>query len=109
MSAKDYAKFTSPDASTSRQWSLLEPWWPTVKHTGYGCAVRLAIERRYGVAELDARYPSAASLKRYRQTVKRGFYATVLREHAGMESCQVNSVEAGPFMQSRQRRCGCRI
>lgn len=100
MPAKDYAAFTAPDTATSRKWALLEPWWPAVKHTGYGRAVRLAIEQLYGVAELDARTIDRVA-EGYRSTVKPGFYATILRERAGIESCQVNSLEA-PFMESRQ-------
>lgn len=100
MSTKDYAAFTAPDTATSRKWALLEPWWPAVKHTGYGRAVRLAIEQLYGVAELDARTIDRVA-EGYRRTVKPGFYATILRERAGIESCQVNSLEA-PFMESRQ-------
>jgi predicted TIM-barrel fold metal-dependent hydrolase len=37
----------------------------------------------------------------YRRWVKPGFYGRLLGEHAGVESCQVNSLEA-PFMESQQ-------
>jgi predicted TIM-barrel fold metal-dependent hydrolase len=102
MPARDYAAFTAPDTSTTRKWALLEPWWPAVKHTGYARAVRIALERLYGVSELNAKTVHRVA-EGYRRTVRRGFYATVLREHAGIESCQVNSLEA-PFMESRQPR-----
>lgn len=102
MPARDYAAFTAPETSTDRKWSLLEPWWPAVKHTGYGRAVRLAIERLYGVADLNARSIHRVA-EAYGRWVKPGFYETVLRDHAGLESCQVNSLEA-PFMESRQPR-----
>ncbi len=100
MPAKDYAAFTAPDTATSRKWALLAPWWPAVKHTGYGQAVRIAIERLYGVSELDGKTINRVA-EGYRHTVKPGFYAIVLAQHAGVESCQVNSLEA-PFMESRQ-------
>ena len=48
MTAKDYATFTAPDTATNRKWALLEPWWPAVKLTGYGRAVRLALGQLYG-------------------------------------------------------------
>jgi len=79
---------------------LLEPWWPAVKHTGYGRAVRIAIEKLYGVAELDSRSVHRVA-EGYSRMVKPGFYETVLRQHALVESCQVNSLE-GVFMESRQ-------
>jgi predicted TIM-barrel fold metal-dependent hydrolase len=100
MPPKEYAEFSSPEASTDRKWALLEPWWPAVKLTGYGRAVRIAIEQLYGVSELNAKTVHRVA-EGYRKTVKRGFYATVLRQHAGVESCQVNSLEA-TFMESRQ-------
>ena len=100
MPARDYAAFAAPDTTTSRKWSLLEPWWPAVKHTGYGRAVRLAIERLYGVPELDARSVHRVA-EAYGRMVKPGFYDNVLRQHALVESCQVNSLEA-TFMESRQ-------
>lgn len=100
MPPKAYSEFTSPDASTDRKWTLLEPWWPMVKLTGYGRAVRLTIERLYGVTELNSRTVHRVA-EAYQQTVKTGFYTTVLRDHAGVESCQVNSLEA-TFMETRQ-------
>lgn len=100
MPPADYAGFSGPDTSTDRKWALLRPWWPAVRHTGYGRAVRLAIERLYGVAEIDDRSIHRVA-EGYRGLVKPGFYQTVLNRHAGVESCQVNSLE-GPFMESRQ-------
>jgi predicted TIM-barrel fold metal-dependent hydrolase len=94
------AQLLSPDLPPERKWSLLEPYWPAVKHTGYGRAVRLAVQRLYGVGELEAKTIGRVA-EGYRRWVKPGFYARLLGEHAGVESCQVNSLEA-PFIESQQ-------
>ena len=99
MPGRDYARFTSPEETTDAKWRLIEPHWTQVRHTGYARAVRIAIEKLYGISELNAR--SVHSLAdRHAALVTPGFYNTVLREHAGVESCQVNSLQA-PFMESR--------
>jgi hypothetical protein len=100
MPPKDYARFTSPTETTDAKWRLLEPHWKHVRHTGYARAVRIAIEHLYDVTELNARTVHQLA-ERHTALVQPGFYATVLREHAGVETCQVNSLQA-PFMESRQ-------
>ena len=100
MSPADLSRFLSPGMDPAAKWKLLEPHWPAVKNTGYGQAVRIAIRELYGVEEL-----SAATVKQvqrgYEQTRKPGFYQRILREQAGLESCQVNCLSA-PFRKSAQ-------
>lgn len=100
MSAKDHDRFLAPDTSTDDKWRLFEPHWPAVKHTGYARAVRIAIERLHGIADLDARSVHRLAEK-HQALVRPGYYYRVLRDHAGLESAQVNSLQA-PFMESRQ-------
>ena len=71
-----------------------------MKHTGYGRAVRIAIERLYGVSDFNE-HTMGKVAEQYHRWVKPGFYATILRDHAGIESCQVNSLET-PFVESKQ-------
>ena len=99
MPPKDYTRFTSPEETTDAKWRLLEPHWRHVLHTGYARAVRIAIEQLYGITELNARTAHRLA-ERHAALVKPGFYRTVLRDHAGVETCQVNSLQA-PFMESR--------
>jgi predicted TIM-barrel fold metal-dependent hydrolase len=100
MPAADFAKFLSAETPLEQKWPLLAPHWPAVKNTGYGLAVRLALERLYGVSDLNPKTIPRV-VDGYRRWVKPGFYETILRGHAGVESCQVNSLES-PFMESRQ-------
>ncbi len=99
MSAADLKRFLSPAVDPGDKWKLLAPWWPAVKHTGYGRAVHLAISALYGVAELSA--DTVAEVQRgYDQTRRRGFYDHVLRRVANIESCQVNCLTGEPFKES---------
>ena len=100
LPAKDQTALLAPTTSPERKWALLEPYWPAVKNTGYGQVVRLAAAQLYGIDELNAR-TARRFADRYTRLVKPGFYASVLHHHAGVESCQVNSLEA-PFSESRQ-------
>jgi len=100
LSAKDQKEFLAPTTPSERKWALVEPHWPAVKNTGYGQVVRIAARQLYGVDDLNARtVPRFA--EGYQRLVKPGFYAAVLHRHAGVESCQVNSLDA-PFSESRQ-------
>lgn len=89
-------KLLSPKLDPLAKWSVLEPWWPKVKHTGYGQALRLTFRELYGVDELSAK--SVAKLQAgYERTRRAGFYHRILREYAGIESCQVNRPGPVPF------------
>jgi len=90
----------SPEKDTAAKWEVLEPWWPAVRNTGYGQAVELAASTLYGIRSLNGTTVRMMA-ERYTATVKPGFYRRVLRDLAGIESCQVNSLER-TFMQSQQ-------
>lgn len=98
MSGDVYDRFFSPKTDPVEKWRLLEPYWPAVKNTGYGQAVRIAMRRLYDVDDL-----SAATVEKvqagYEQTRRSGFYRRILCEHAKIESCQVNCLSA-PFGES---------
>ncbi|NLH71493.1 MAG: amidohydrolase family protein [Verrucomicrobia bacterium] len=100
LSGKDYAALISPDTPLDRKWALVEPHWPAVNNTGYGQVVRIAVRELYGVDEINARTIPRIN-ENYRSLIKPGFYAKVLREHAGVESCQVNALDA-PFRETSQ-------
>jgi hypothetical protein len=60
MRQEQYGRFFSPQVDPLDKWSLLEPFWPSVKNAGYGRAVRLAVSLLYGVDDLSA-FPRARS------------------------------------------------
>ncbi len=98
LSGEAYDRFFSDKTDPVDKWKLIEPYWPAVKNTGYGQAVRIAMRRLYDVDDL-----SAATVKKvqdgYERTRKPGFYRRILCELGKIESCQVNSLGA-PFGES---------
>jgi predicted TIM-barrel fold metal-dependent hydrolase len=100
MPANDYSRFVSPTETTDAKWRLLEPHWKHVLHTGYARAVRITLQQLHDIPDLNARSVHRLA-ERHAALVRPGFYKTVLHDHAGVETCQVNSLQA-PFMESRQ-------
>ena len=98
MPRQTYDKFFSPQTDPIDKWRVLEPHWPAVKNTGYGQAVRIAMQQLYDVDDL-----SASTVRKiqagYEQTRRPGFYKRVLCEIGKIESCQVNCLSA-PFGES---------
>jgi predicted TIM-barrel fold metal-dependent hydrolase len=100
MPQRELSRIASRDLDPVEKWRILEPYWPSVRHTGYGQAVEIAAKKLYDVPRL-----SASTIKRiekgYHDWIKPGFYSKMLREVGGIESCQVNRFEA-PFYKSDQ-------
>jgi predicted TIM-barrel fold metal-dependent hydrolase len=99
MPPADHERFFAAPGDPLEKWRLIEPWWPHVRHTGYGRAVAITLRELYGVEAL-----SAATVARvqdgYEALRAPGFYETALRTHARLHSTQVNSLEDTPFMRS---------
>ncbi|MGC8667564.1 MAG: amidohydrolase family protein [Chthonomonadales bacterium] len=100
MPAEDHRALFSPSDDPESKWRYLEPWWPRVKNTGYGRAVRIAVERLYGIGDVCAQTIGRLQAA-YASRVRPGFYREVLCEAASIEYCQVNSLQA-PFCRTRQ-------
>ena len=98
MPQEAYDAFFSAKTDPADKWRYLEPYWPAVKNTGYGQAVRIAMQRIYDVDDL-----SAATVEKvqagYEQTRRPGFYRHILCELGKIESCQVNCLSR-PFCES---------
>lgn len=99
MSNRELDQFFSPEIDPVDKWRILEPYWPAVKNTGYGQASLRAIQQLYGVKDLGRGAIRQVQVG-YQQVRKPGFYTHILKEVAGIESCQVNSLEGTPFMKS---------
>jgi uncharacterized protein len=92
MPAADLERFLGAEVDIHEKWRLFAPFWPKAKNTGYCMAVRLAVEELYGEPEIDA--GSYSRINEKMQALARpGFYREVLRR-AGIQSCQVNALEA---------------
>jgi len=91
-------RFFSAKADPVRKWTWLEPYWPAIKNTGYGQAVRIAIKQLYDVDELSAKTVRKVQAG-YERVRRPGFYKYILRDLANLESCQVNYLKR-PFSES---------
>jgi predicted TIM-barrel fold metal-dependent hydrolase len=100
MKQSDFDKFYSLKTDPIEKWQILKPFWPYVKNTGYGQAVKIAIEKLYGVADINDN-TIAKVQSGYDSMRKPGFYRHILRDVANIESCQVNCLD-GPFAESSQ-------
>ncbi|MGQ9590842.1 MAG: amidohydrolase family protein, partial [Planctomycetota bacterium] len=93
-------KLVARGVDPEEKWRSLAPFWPAVKNTGYGRAVRLSVKRLYDIDEIEA--GSVARLQEaYERFRKPGIYRKALVDAAGIESCQVNYLWR-PFRESRQ-------
>ncbi|MEW6743207.1 MAG: amidohydrolase family protein [Planctomycetota bacterium] len=98
MSEEALGKLLSPEVDPIAKWALLEPYWPAVKNTGYGQAVRIALRKLYGVEELSRKTIEKVQAG-YEKVRRAGFYRTILQSLANIESCQVNNL-GHPFRES---------
>ena len=99
MPKSSHDKFFSKKSDPMEKWRLLEPYWPAIKNTGYGLAVRIAMSRLYGVDDLNANTIEKVQAG-YEKTRQPGFYKRILCDMAKIESCQVNS-NGRPFEESQ--------
>lgn len=49
----DYAKVMESSLSIEEKWRLVEPYWASVRHTGYGQALDLSVRELYGIEEIN--------------------------------------------------------
>ena len=101
MPTTAHERFFSPKTDPKDKWALLEPYWPAVKNTGYGQAVRLAVRELYEVEDLSAGTIGRVQAA-YERTRRPGFYRAILNGRANIESCQVNCLTGEPFKESEQ-------
>ncbi len=92
MSQQNANQFASPDVSPQDKWKLFAPYWPRIRQTGYGRAVLLSIQRLFDIEDVTAETVGIITDK-LRNGVRKGYYYHVLREVAGIETCQVNSLD----------------
>ncbi|MHC4069241.1 MAG: amidohydrolase family protein [Planctomycetota bacterium] len=91
-------KFLSTEVGPLDKWKLLEPYWPAIKNTGYGQAVRIAVKELYGVEEVSSK--TVRQIQAGYEKVRRpGFYKRILCDLGKIESCQVNYID-NPFKES---------
>lgn len=98
MTRAEYDSFFQQPGAPEEKWRILAPYWPAVRNTGYGLAVRIAMKELYGIEDLSEK--TVLQLPEKFETTRRpGFYQHILCDLAKIDSCQVNT---GTFHESRQ-------
>lgn len=92
MSERDATDFVSPRLSPEQKWKLFAPYWPYIRQTGYGRAVLLSVQHLFDITDVTAETIGRIT-ELLRAGVRKGYYYHVLREVAGIETCQVNSLD----------------
>ena len=98
MSQEDKSRFFSADTDPLKKWDLIEPFWPLLKHTGFGKNIRISVKQLYGIDEIT-RDSIPALNQAYQRLIRPGFYKKVIRDISNIESCHVNR---WPFLESEQ-------
>jgi uncharacterized protein len=99
MPAEIQKQFFSPQTDPLEKWRLLEPYWPTIKNTGFAQAVCITIKELYNIEDFSPSIIGSLQAA-YLKTRRPGFYKHILRDCANIESCQVNGPSSSPFTPS---------
>ncbi len=99
MPEADLARMKSHKVEPLAKWPLVAPYWPAVRHTGYGQMVRITLRELYGIDDLNEKTVPQLQ-KAYEAVRKPGFYKKILADMCRIESCQVNG--SGTFKRSQQ-------
>jgi uncharacterized protein len=88
MAKRDVDSFTSSEIHPVDKWKIIEPYWHTVKYTGYGQVFQYTINKLYNIPELaQENIPDLE--EKYQAYRKKGFYKETLKR-ANVKSCIVN-------------------
>ena len=84
-------KFMSRDLSPVEKWDVVAPYWSYFRNTAYAKAALISIKQLFDEDEVNASTVERITNK-LRAGIKKGYYYSVLRNTARVESCQVNSL-----------------
>lgn len=89
------------DASNplDERWQRMAKWWPRVRYTGYGQALRIAARDLYGVEEINEDTWRQLS-EEITAAHKPGYYDYLLREKAGIDMLILDSVRRDPYLET---------
>ena len=92
-------RFDSPELSPLEKWKLLEPFYARARNTGYLQAVRESVQALYGEEDICEGNCEAIS-EQVRAGIGPGFYRRILRDAAGVEYCQIDSIHTTPIFRA---------
>ena len=88
MLQKEVDSISSQEISPIEKWRIIQPYWDSIKHTGYGQVISYTINDLYGISELNEKIIPKLQ-ERYVSYRQKGFYEETLKR-ANIKSCIVN-------------------
>lgn len=91
MSREALEKMRDPGngLAPEERWALMAPFWPMVRHTGYGAAMREYMAELFGVEELDGSNWAELDRRIRAARQKPGWYREVMHDRANIETALV--------------------
>jgi predicted TIM-barrel fold metal-dependent hydrolase len=93
MLQDEYKRLFSTRVEPREKWRIFQPYFDRARNTGYIRAALIAMHELYGVEKLDESTVEVVTERMRAMATQKGFYRKILKEHARIESCQVNSLE----------------
>lgn len=88
MTKKKVDLISSQETNPVEKWKIIQPYWNSIKYTGYGQVIRHTINDLYGISELEEKIIPELQEK-YISYRKKGFYKEILKR-ANIKCCVVN-------------------
>jgi len=79
---------SSQETSPIEKWKIIQPYWNSIKYTGYGQVIKHTINELYDIPELNEKVIPKLQ-ESYISYRKKGFYEETLKR-ANIKSCIVN-------------------
>ena len=95
LSQRDLEYVRDPASPLLERWATAEPFWQAARLTGYGRAIRIALQDLYEIADLRAETLEALA-ERMRAAATPGLYHRVF-DRAGIRWALVQDVDPGPM------------
>jgi len=92
MSRTDVARFWQTGVDLEEKWRLIAPYYPFIRLTGYGHAIRESLNILFEVDDLNEQTYFQVS-DGIRNGLQPGFYRHILKDVAHVEYAHVNAVE----------------
>ncbi|MHB9029275.1 MAG: amidohydrolase family protein [Candidatus Latescibacterota bacterium] len=100
MKAADLRFLQDPSNPSEARWAKMAAFWPHVKFTGYGQALRIAARDLYGIPDIDADSWRTLS-ERITAANKPGFYDATLKGRAKIDLAILDCVTDDPYLEAK--------
>jgi len=88
MTQKEIVSISSQETNPIEKWKIIQPYWNSIKNTGYGQVISHTINELYDISELEDKIIPSLQ-ERYINHRNKGFYKETLKR-ANIKCCIVN-------------------